>query len=116
MTSTSILFSWVAENRWRLFYSEKPESDPEDKLREGENTSDFSFYSLLCKNLMQLPLKVTSPVPFLMMGRISGLGLSAEINQKYNLRVTVTMCQQWVARGKYEGRADGDTSQDFLQY
>lgn len=93
MTSTSILFSWVAENRWRLFYSEKPESDPEDKLREGENTSDFSFYSFLCKNLMQLPLKVTSPVPLLMMGRISGLGLSAEINQKYNLRVTVTMCQ-----------------------
>lgn len=53
MTSTSTLFSWVAENRWRLLYSEKPEPDPEGKLGEGENTSVFSFYTLLCQNLMQ---------------------------------------------------------------
>lgn len=91
MTSTSILFSWVAENRWRLLYSEKPGSDLEDKLGKGENTSGFSFYSLLYQNLMQLSLKVTSQIALLMMGRISDFGLSAEINQKYNLRVTVAM-------------------------
>lgn len=45
MTSTSILVSWVAENRWRLLYSEKQDSDPEDKLGDGENTS--GFYSAL---------------------------------------------------------------------
>lgn len=81
MTSTSILFPWVAENRWGLLYSEKTDSDPEDKLGEGENTSGFSFCTLLCQN----------PIAFLMMGRISGCGLSAEINQKYHLRVTVAM-------------------------
>lgn len=91
MTSTSILFSWVAENRWRLLYSEKPDSDPEDKLRKGENTSGFSFYTPLYQNLMQLSLKITSPIALLMMGKIADFGLSAEINQKDNLRVTVAM-------------------------
>ena len=72
-------------------YSEKPESDPKDNLGEGKNTLGSSFHDFLCQNLVQLSLKATRPIALLMVGRISGFGLSAEINQMYNLRVTLAM-------------------------
>lgn len=40
---------------------------------------------------MQLSLKATRPIALLMVGRISGFSLSTKTNQRYNLRVTVTM-------------------------
>lgn len=96
MTSTSILFSWEAKKQMEIIVLWKKLTLVQKINLEKEKTLlVFSFHTLLCRNLRQLSLKVTSPIALLMMERISGFGLSAEINQKYHLRVTVAMWRSY---------------------